>query len=331
MNLNIKLVISIFSIFLFANCSANNSEENKDISPKQKATKHRIETTILVETDNLQPDSIQAKSAKLNEVSIDEIDTDINTISSIDNTVIETTEETLVEIIEEVIEEPKLTPEPLNTFQDYSELSAFLKSHVSSTGKVNYSKIKTNISQLNSIIKSFENNYPNSDWSRNEVLVYWINAYNVYTLKLVASNYPVSSIKDITAKPWHKKFINLGGSTLSLNDIEHTKIRGHYNEPRIHFALNCASESCPVLMNKAFTTKSLYSQLTVQTKRFLNDPSKNNFSDAKNIKLSSLFDWYKDDFIKKEGSVIDFINKYRSDQLSSPNIKYMEYSWKLNN
>lgn len=331
MNLNMKLVISIFSIFLFANCSANNLDETKDTSQKAKVTTSNIDTIIIADTDEVRPDTLQANNTIVNDVVNEELKSEINTLNSIDNSTIDIPEEIIEETIMEIIEEPTLTLSPVNTFQDYSQLSVFLKSHVSSTGKVNYSKIKTNISQLNNIIKSFENNYPNSNWSRNEVLVYWINAYNVYTLKLVTSNYPVSSIKDIAAKPWDKKFINLGGSTLSLNDIEHKKIRGQYNEPRIHFALNCASESCPVLMNKAFTTKSLYSQLTTQTKRFLNDPSKNNFSDAKNIKLSSLFDWYKDDFIKKEGSVIGFINKYRADQLSSPKIKYMEYSWKLNN
>ncbi|MBL1281199.1 MAG: DUF547 domain-containing protein [Fluviicola sp.] len=217
-----------------------------------------------------------------------------------------------------------------NNFLKYTSLTSFLKAHVSSSGKVNYAKIKTNMAQLDAIIKEIEENYPTADWSRNEKLVYWINAYNVYTLKLVASNYPLKSIKDITAKPWHKKFIKLGGSTISLNDIEHSKIRGNYNEPRIHFALNCASGSCPILLNKAFTTQSLNYQLTALTKRYLKDSAQNDFSNPKSIKISSLFNWYKEDFAKKEGSVIDFINKYRTEQLKNPKISYLDYDWSLN-
>ncbi len=215
-------------------------------------------------------------------------------------------------------------------FHDYIQWSAFLSQHVSSSGKVNYAKIKTNMKQLNAVIERFQKNLPSTSWSPKQRLAYWINAYNLFTLKLVADNYPISSITKISAKPWDKKFISLGEKTLSLNDIEHKKIRAKHNEPRIHFALNCASESCPILYNKAYTAKNLSYQLTKQTKRFLADKSKNDFSDPNNIKISSIFDWYKEDFIKKEGSVIAFINKYRTDQLTNPKISYLEYLWGLN-
>ena len=140
---------------------------------------------------------------------------------------------------------------------------------------------------------------------------------------------PISSITKITAKPWDKKFINLGGKTYTLNNIENDIIRKRFNEPRIHFALNCASKSCPILWNNAYTPKNVQSQLTVQTKKFLNDTSKNKFTSSE-AKISKIFDWYKSDFTKN-GTVIDFINKYRTEQLSSPSIKYMDYSWDLNN
>jgi Protein of unknown function, DUF547 len=215
-------------------------------------------------------------------------------------------------------------------FHDYTELSAFLRSHVSNIGKVNYALVKSDLSALILIIKEFEKNYPETDWTKNQKLAYWINAYNVYTLKLVAENFPVSSIKDVAAKPWDKKFIPLGGKTISLSEIENDMIRAKYNEPRIHFALNCASKSCPILLNKAYKAISLSSQLTSQTKRFLNDNSKNDFSSSKVIKLSQIFNWYKGDFTKA-GTVFDFINKYRSTNLGTPKIVYLEYSWDLNN
>jgi len=214
-------------------------------------------------------------------------------------------------------------------FHLYTNYSLFLHSYVSSKGVVNYKGIKTNIELLNSLITDFQSNYPATDWSRNESLSYWINAYNLFTIKLVVDNYPTSSITNITAKPWDKQFIQLNGETLSLNDIEHKKIRVKYNEPRIHFALNCASLSCPQLLNKAFLPSKLDSQLTRKTRLFLADKSKNDFSNPSVIRISKLFDWYKSDFEKK-GSLIDFINTYRAERLSDPSINYLEYSWDLN-
>lgn len=214
-------------------------------------------------------------------------------------------------------------------FHEYIQFGSFLKKHVSSSGKVNYSSAKSD-PNLDLIIADFQANPPLPNWSKNEKLAYWINAYNLFTIKLVTTNYPISSIKDITAKPWDKVFIELAGSTLSLNDIEHKEIRAKYNEPRIHFALNCASESCPILSNKAYLPQTLNAQLTISTKKFLNDQSKNDLSNSGNIKISQLFDWYKTDF-NKDGDVTVFINKYLETPLENPTIGYLDYSWKLNN
>ncbi len=218
-----------------------------------------------------------------------------------------------------------------NDFHEYTELTNFLKAHVSSTGKVNYASIKKDQARLNKIVTSLEKNHPSSSWSRNQKLAYWINVYNVYTIKLVVDNYPINSIKAVAGgKPWDKKFIKLGGKTYSLNNVENDIIRKQFNEPRIHFALNCASKSCPILYNKAFRASALSYQLTQQTKKFLSDKSKNDFSNAKSVKISKIFEWYKVDFTKGGKSVVDFINKYRSEKLSSPKIGYLPYSWDLN-
>lgn len=217
----------------------------------------------------------------------------------------------------------------LENFHDYINLTKFLSTHVSNSGKVNYNSIAKNRNELNSIINEFETNYPEANWTKNQKLSYWINAYNLFTIKLIVDNYPVTSIKNITAKPWDKKFILLGGNKLSLNNIEHNIIRKQYNEPRVHFALNCASESCPILLNMAYRASVLSSQLTAQTKLFLFDNSKNNFSDSNNIKISKIFDWYKSDFTNN-GTLINFFNNYLHDKLKSPVIDYMDYSWNLN-
>lgn len=214
-------------------------------------------------------------------------------------------------------------------FHEYENLNTLLSTYVSYAGNVNYASIKANKSQLEEITKEFEANFPGSGWSSSQKLTYWINAYNVYTIKLIVDNYPTSSITKITAKPWHKTFIKLNGKSYSLNQIENDIIRKQFNEPRIHFALNCASKSCPVLLNKAYTPGTVFGKLTSQTKRFLKDSSKNTFGE-KEVQISQIFDWYGEDFTKGGKTVFDFINKYRTEQLDKQKITYQEYSWDLN-
>jgi len=221
------------------------------------------------------------------------------------------------------------TEEDTYDFHEFEKLNSLLSTYVSSAGNVNYAGIKANKSKLEEVLTEFENNFPDSDWSSAQKLTYWINAYNIYTIKLIVDNYPTSSITKITEKPWHKKFIKLNGTTYSLNQIENDIIRKRFNEPRIHFALNCASKSCPVLLNKAYTPGAVYSQMTAQTKRFLNDTSKNTYG-KKEVQISKIFDWYQEDFTKGGKTVFDFINKYRTEQLDDQKITYQEYSWDLN-
>jgi len=231
--------------------------------------------------------------------------------------------------VEIEIPEEKVEVENDYNFHEYKNLNSLLSTYVTYSGKVNYAGIKANKAKLEEILTEFESNFPGSDWSSAQKLTYWINAYNIYTIKLVVDNYPTTSITKITAKPWHKKFIQLGGQTYSLNQIENEVIRKRFNEPRIHFALNCASESCPVLLNKAYTPGAVYGQMTSQTKRFLNDTSKNTFG-KKEVQISQIFDWYQEDFTKGGKTVFDFINKYRTEQLDDQKITYKEYSWDLN-
>lgn len=216
-----------------------------------------------------------------------------------------------------------------SNFHKYEKLNTFLGKYVSSAGNVNYASIKANKSELEAILDEYEATNIGSNWTSAQKLTYWINAYNIYTIKLIVDNYPTSSITNITAKPWHKSFIKLNGKTYSLNQIENDVIRKQFNEPRIHFALNCASKSCPILLNKAYLPETVYSQMTTQTKRFLNDTTKNTFG-AKEIKISKIFEWYAEDFTKGGSTVIDFINKYRTEQLTNQKITYGEYSWDLN-
>jgi hypothetical protein len=202
-----------------------------------------------------------------------------------------------------------------------------LKTHVSSTGAVDYAGFKSDASKLNAYIASLSDNPATDSWSRDEQLAYWINVYNAYTIKLILDNYPVKSIKDINGgKPWDKSWIKIGGKTYSLNNIENDLIRPTFNEPRIHFAVNCAAKSCPPLHNRAWTAENLESNLESSTSKFINNPNYNQIN-ASEAKISSIFDWYGSDF----GDVKTFLNKYSTTKLNDgAKIGYKEYNWDLN-
>jgi hypothetical protein len=214
---------------------------------------------------------------------------------------------------------------------DFSKVYGQLLSlYVSKDGKVDYPGLVKAKELMNQAIQHFKDNQPESNWSDNQKLAYWINAYNLFTLKLVCDNYPVKSIRDIAGgKPWDKAFIPLEGKTLSLNDIENNIIRKRFNEPRIHFAVNCASVSCPKLLNKPYTKDNLSTLLTEQTKAYLADKNENILG-SKAIEISNIFNWYKEDFTSS-GGAIAFINKYSSVKIDpKAKVTFKDYNWNLN-
>ena len=160
------------------------------------------------------------------------------------------------------------------------------------------------------------------------MLAYYINTYNAYTVELILNNYPVKSIKDISGA-WTKGIVPIGNTKLSLGGIENGILR-KMEEPRIHFAINCASYSCPKLLNEAFTAARINEQLDKVTIDFING-NKNELS-ANSPKLSSIFDWYQKDFtINGKQDVIGYINEYAISKINpSAQINYKEYNWKLN-
>ena len=171
----------------------------------------------------------------------------------------------------------KLTKRSLTEHQLWNEL---LKKHVSEDGNVNYAGFKNDHKDLLGYIRilqiSYEKINSKTKRSKEELLAYWINAYNALTIDLILRNYPTKSIKDIK-DPWDQRLWKFGDTWQNLNDIEH-KILREMNEPRIHFAIVCASVSCPKLQNTAFTASNLDAQLTNATKEFLADTSKNELS-----------------------------------------------------
>ncbi len=212
-----------------------------------------------------------------------------------------------------------------------------VKKHVTETGAVDYKGFQRDSVQLNRYLSQLQNNHPNDkNWSKDEQLAYWINAYNAFTVKLVIDHYPVKSIRDIKSgipfvnSVWDIKFIQIEGRTYDLNNIEHGIIREEFEEPRIHFALNCASISCPRLRTEAFFADRLEEQLTDQTQYFLRNTIKNQIS-TNDPKLSKIFSWYRFDFKKGDNSVLKFINQYSDIKIdSNAKISYLDYDWNLN-
>ncbi|GAA5220574.1 DUF547 domain-containing protein [Membranihabitans marinus] len=211
---------------------------------------------------------------------------------------------------------------------DFNKWDLILTKSVSSTGKVNYQKIK---SEYSGDLKQLS-----EDWSKvnagslntNDELAFWINLYNLSTVQLIVNHWPVKSIKDIeNGNPWEKKWIKYNGDLISLNHIEHEIIRKKFKDARIHFAVNCAAKSCPPLLNNAYVGNKVQNQLESQTKKFINNPKFNTIT-KNSAEVTQLMNWYKEDF----GDVLSYINKYSSTKVDKgTTITFKEYDWALNN
>lgn len=210
----------------------------------------------------------------------------------------------------------------------HDNFDALLRKYVSSSGVVNYNGFKKDEAKLNAYLSTLEKTRIEKNWSRNKKLAFWINAYNAFTIKLILKNYPLKSIMDLNnGKPWDVKWIKIDQRTLSLNNIENDIIRPKFNEPRIHFAVNCAAKSCPPLLNKAWTSSNLNSNLERQTKSFINN-SKYNTITANNVEVSKIFDWYGKDF----GDLSAYLNKYSKTKIGKgTSVNFKAYNWELNN
>lgn len=211
---------------------------------------------------------------------------------------------------------------------DHSQWDKLLKKYVNNEGLVDYKGFKNDSAKLDAYLKMLAEQNPTNNWSVQELLAYYINIYNAATVKLITENYPVKSIKDIDGN-WTKGRVAIGDKELSLGGIENGILR-KMNEPRIHFAINCASISCPKLINEAYTAGKINEQLDRAAKNFIN--SDENDISASNVKLSSIFDWYQKDFtINGEQDVIGYINQFSNTKIKpSATLSYKTYNWNLN-
>lgn len=168
--------------------------------------------------------------------------------------------------------------------------------------------------------------------SREEKLAFYINAYNVLAMKMVLDHFPLESIKDVgsfISPVWKKSAGQLGGKPVTLDELEHRVLRP-MGEPRIHFAIVCASVSCPDLRAEPYTASRLDAQLDDQTKQFIGNPAKGMKVEEGSVRVSQIFEWFKKDF-DKLGGVEAFIRRYRQDVPDKPQVKAnIPYDWLLN-
>lgn len=210
---------------------------------------------------------------------------------------------------------------------DHTAWNTLLQKHVDKKGNVNYSAFKKEESKLENYLNNLAENAPAKNWSKSETLAYYINLYNAGTVKLILNNYPTKSIKDIR-KPWDIEWIKVAENTYSLGQIEH-KILRKMGEPRIHFAINCASYSCPKLLNKAYTASNLNDELEKATVDFINDTTRNKISENE-LELSNIFKWYKSDFTENK-TLIEYIQPYTKVKIDTKaDVNYLVYDWSLN-
>jgi hypothetical protein len=180
-------------------------------------------------------------------------------------------------------------------------------------------------------------------WTREQMLAFWINAYNAATVKLILDHYPLTSIRSIGLLPGAAfrtavlKVPAYRESELSLNDIEHEILRARFHEPRIHFAIVCASESCPKLRSEAYRAETLDAQLEEAARGFARDPSKNRYDAASRVlKLSSIFKWFREDFEAEPGSLPAFFGRYADPATAKAvasggvTVEFLDYDWTLN-
>ena len=218
-----------------------------------------------------------------------------------------------------------------------------------SSGKVNYKGMLTD-KKLDSYLEQLKNTNPDTIKNSNNKMAFWINAYNAYTLKIILDNYPLESINDLhsgglilgtvfSSTIWDKDFVIINNKHMTLNTIEHKILRKNFNNPRVHFALVCASISCPPLRNEAYEGYKLDEQLTDQGRIFLNDKSKNSFDiNEKEAEISKIFDWFEDDFGDNDEKVLLFLSQFLPNSISTSlknygsdwDIDYQDYNWNLN-
>lgn len=178
-----------------------------------------------------------------------------------------------------------------------------------------------------------------ANYNRDEQFAFWLNLYNAVTTALVLDAYPVKSIRNVGGNlfgrgPWDEEAVTVAGVALTLNDIEHRILRPVWNDPLVHYGVNCASVGCPNLLARAYTGADVHAQLRKNARAYVNSPRGVRFADGRLV-VSKLYDWYREDFGGSEAGVISHLRRFAAPALSARldaagGIDAYSYDWSLN-
>lgn len=240
---------------------------------------------------------------------------------------------------------------------EYSSYARALATHVQSS-RVDYAALKTARAGLDQVVREFDSAAARDvgGWTREQQMAFWINAYNAFTLRAIVDHYPIrsgwftrlprNSIRQIDGV-WTNLAWRAAGKSVTLDDIEHRILRPAFRDARIHFAINCASISCPPLAADPYRPATLDAQLDAAARRFLGSAEGVRL-DGDTIWVTSLFNWYGDDFVAayaplvpgtrpaKERAILGAVVKYGPPDIAArarngtPRIDFLDYNWSLN-
>lgn len=206
-----------------------------------------------------------------------------------------------------------------------------------------WSSNAADVDALNAYVASLERDRP-SRMTRDERLAHWINLYNAVTLQIILENYPVRSIRDIRSQtldprgllgPWRTPRVTVEGRRLTLDQIEHSILRPEFNEPRIHYAINCASIGCPNLAARAWRADTMDADLTAAARAYINHPRGVSIDRQGRVRVSTIYRWFEADFGGNAAGVLSHLRRYASPDLQArlaraTTIANYEYDWALN-
>ncbi len=228
------------------------------------------------------------------------------------------------------------------TSVDHSSWSSFLGQHITQADGINllrYAEVtQTDRAKLRAYIDSLAAT-PVSQLSRSEQLPFWINLYNALTVETILAEYPVESIRDISdglfsSGPWDREAVTVESETLTLNDIEHRILRPIWKDPRIHYAVNCASIGCPNLAAEAYTAENAEELLERAAAAFINHPRGARVDNGR-LEVSSIYVWFGADFGANDEEIIAHLRDHAADGLAKSlagvtQISGDSYNWSLN-
>jgi len=232
---------------------------------------------------------------------------------------------------------------------DFAAYARVLETYVTPDGRVRYAALKQEAADLNAFVQQLAavspENRPDLFSSRAAQMAYWINAYNAFVLDAVVEAYPVESVRDLKfgfgLLFFKRDRLVAGGRRVSLDDIEHGILRRQFADPRIHFAINCASASCPPLARQPYRAETLEAQLDQAARAFIGR-EENVWMRGDVLFLSKIFEWYEEDFTRRAGAAdgsataVDYLLRYLPAETAArirqekPRVEFYNYDWSLN-